>query len=143
MRWSGETAFPPPKVIPAGVNFAIPSREPGRDIPCRVIYPSNRTCDADRKQCKGTVMHIHGGGWVLGDEKSSDTLLQFYADTGDLAVVSVGYRLAPEHPFPQGPEDCLDAGEWMVKNAEKTYGAPLRFIGGEVRFLISYYDYLL
>jgi acetyl esterase/lipase len=77
-------------------------------------------------------MHLHGGGWVLGDEKSSDTLCQFYADTGDLAVISVGYRHAPEDPFPKGPEDVLDAGEYMVKNSEKNYGGPLLFIGGEV-----------
>jgi acetyl esterase/lipase len=46
----------------------------------------------------------------LGDEKSSDALLSLYADAGDVAVISVGYRLAPEHPFPRGPEDCYDAG---------------------------------
>jgi len=76
-------------------------------------------------------MHFHGGGWVLGDEKSTDALLAHYADAGDLAVVSVGYRHAPEDPFPRGPEDCIDAGEYFVKNTEKEYGAPLRFIGGE------------
>ncbi|EPE30038.1 alpha/beta-Hydrolase [Glarea lozoyensis ATCC 20868] len=131
MRWKGESAFPAPTVIAAGVNFTIPSREPGRNIPCRVLYPSKRTTDTDRKQCRGSVMHIHGGGWVLGDERSSDPLCQFYADTGDLAVVTVGYRHAPEDPFPKGPEDCFDAGEYLVKNSEKDYGGPLRFIGGE------------
>jgi acetyl esterase/lipase len=60
-------------------------------------------------------------------------LLQQYADVGDLAVLSVGYRLAPENPYPKGPEDCLDVGEYLVKNSEKDYGGPLRFIGGEVR----------
>lgn len=77
-------------------------------------------------------MHLHGGGWTLGDERSSDSLCQFYADTADLAVVSVGYRLAPEDPFPKGPEDCQDAGVYMVKTSERAYGSPLRFIGGEV-----------
>jgi acetyl esterase/lipase len=133
MRWAGETVLPPPVVLPQGINLTIPSREAGRDIPCRVIYPTNRTTEADRKKCKGSIMHFHGGGWVLADERSHDTLLQFYADTGDLAVVSVGYRLAPEDPFPKGPEDCMDAGEYLVKNSEKNYGGPLRFIGGEVR----------
>ena len=77
-------------------------------------------------------MHIHGGGWVLGDERSYDRLLQFYADTSDLAAVSIGYRLAPEDPFPKGPEDCIDAGEYLVKNSAEEYGGPLTFIGGEV-----------
>ena len=50
----------------------------------------------------------------IGDEKSTDSLLLFYADAGDVAVVSVGYRLAPEHPFPKGPEDCYDAGVCII-----------------------------
>jgi acetyl esterase/lipase len=77
-------------------------------------------------------MHFHGGGWTFGDERSTDVLLQEYADFGDLAAISVGYRHAPEDPFPKGPEDCFDAGEYLLKNAEKEYGGPLRFIGGEV-----------
>ena len=60
--------------------------------------------------------------------------MQLYADAGDLAVLSVAYRLAPENPYPQGPQDCIDVGEYLVKNSEKEYGGPLRFIGGEVRF---------
>ena len=48
-------------------------------------------------------------------------------------MISIGYRLAPEHPYPQGPEDCFDAAEWLVDRAEAEFGAPLKFIGGEVR----------
>lgn len=74
----------------------------------------------------------------LGDHKSTDTLLKLYADAADVAVISVGYRLAPEDPFPSGPEDCIDAGQYLMKNSEKEYGGPLRFIGGEVCvFLLS------
>lgn len=43
-------------------------------------------------------------------------MLLFYADAGDVAVVSVGYRLAPENPFPKGPEDCYDAGVYHCQN---------------------------
>jgi len=63
-----------------------------------------------------------------------------YADSGDLAVLSVGYRLAPMHPYPAGPEDCIDIGEYLVKNSEREYGGPLRFIGGEVCIDCSFSD---
>ena len=62
MRRKGETVFPKRTVIEAGENFPIPSREKGRDIPCRIMMPENRG------QPRGVVMHIHGGGWVLSSE---------------------------------------------------------------------------
>ncbi|TVY39092.1 AB hydrolase superfamily protein [Lachnellula occidentalis] len=131
MRWAGEAGVPVPPVLPQGINFTIPSRESGRDIPCRVMYPMSRATGEDRKKCKGSILHFHGGGWTLGDERSQDALLQFFADAGDLAVISVGYRLAPEDPFPKAPEDCMDAAESLVKNSQRDYGGPLEFISGE------------
>ena len=59
--------------------------------------------------------------------------MSLYADTADVAVVSIGYRLAPEEPFPKGPEDCYDVADYLVKNSEAEYGGPLKFLGGEVR----------
>lgn len=53
------------------------------------------------------------------------------AQKASLAVVSIGYRLAPEHPFPAGPNDCYDAVEYLVRNSESRFGAPLLFVGGE------------
>ncbi|CAL3964617.1 unnamed protein product [Diplocarpon coronariae] len=47
-----------------------------------------------------------------------------------MAAASVGHRLAPEYPFPKGPEDCFDAVENYLKNAESLHGAPVRLIGG-------------
>lgn len=63
---------------------------------------------------------------------SQDTFLKWFADNCQLAVVSVGYRLAPEHTYPAGPHDCFDAAEWLVKKSKFNYGADLMFIGGEV-----------
>jgi len=141
MRLDGNTAFPAPQQIPSAIDITIPSRESGRSISSRLVYPSARKTAAERKGVKGVVCHFHGGGWVLGDEKSTDTLLVHYADSGDLAVVSVGYRHAPEDPFPASPNDCADAAEWLVKNAEQEYGAPLKFIGGEVSYSKSFRKY--
>jgi len=63
--------------------------------------------------------------------RTSDPLLKFYADVSGCAVISAGYRLAPEHPFPAGPEDCFDVAEYLVQNAAKEYGGPVKFMGGE------------
>lgn len=65
MAWSGEGVLPPPVVLPQGVNSTIPSRDPSREIPCRIMYPTTRTTEEERKICNGTMMHIHGGGWVV------------------------------------------------------------------------------
>ncbi|KAF2142813.1 uncharacterized protein K452DRAFT_269286 [Aplosporella prunicola CBS 121167] len=124
MRWNGETPLPKPKVIESGEDFNIPSRDSGREIPCRMFKPADG-------QVKGVFMHIHGGGWVLQDINYQDGLLKFHADNCGLAVISVGYRLAPENPFPAAPEDCFDAAEYLVENAKSKYGGDLCFIGGE------------
>ena len=63
---------------------------------------------------------------------SQDGHLKRMAEGANLAAISVGYRLAPEHSFPQGPEDCYDAAEWLVDNSQTKFGAPLKFAGGEV-----------
>jgi len=75
MRENGQTAFPVPNLLSDGLDIEIPSRDSGRSLPCRLFYPSVRKTDEERKNTKGTVLHIHGGGWVLGDHLSADTLL--------------------------------------------------------------------
>lgn len=62
---------------------------------------------------------------------SSDSVLREYANKCQLTTISVGYRLAPEHPYPAAVHDAIDAAEYMVDHAVGAYGAPLRFIGGE------------
>jgi acetyl esterase len=54
----------------------------------------------------GTVAYFHGGGWVVGSIDSFDTACRALANASGATIVSVGYRLAPEHPFPAGLEDC-------------------------------------
>jgi acetyl esterase/lipase len=127
MRWNNETPLPRPPVIETGIDSTIPSRDAGRSIPLRTFLPPG-----GKAKSKGTFLHIHGGGWVLQSEKYQDGLLDFMAQKAGLSVVSVGYRLAPEDPFPAGVHDCEDAVDYLVKNAEKELGAALSFVGGEV-----------
>ncbi|ORY09894.1 Alpha/Beta hydrolase protein [Clohesyomyces aquaticus] len=124
LRWEGRTPLPKPVVLDSGVNMSIPSRDQGRNIPCRYFEPEG-------KKAKGVLLHIHGGGWVLMNEASQDPYLKYMADHFELTVFSVGYRLAPEDPFPAGPNDCFDAAEWLIKNGREKFGGELLFAGGE------------
>jgi len=94
----------------------------GNDIPLRIIAPDT---------ARGVYLHIHGGGWVLGAADMQDPMLEQIADTTGLAVVSVEYRLAPEDPYPAGPDDCESAAAWLVKNARTEFGSDILTIGGE------------
>jgi acetyl esterase/lipase len=125
MRAAGETPLPAATLLDSAESFSIPSRDPGRNIPCRMLRPQNG------QPVKGVFMHIHGGGWVLQDETTQDPVLQYLADATNVLCISIGYRLAPESPFPAGPDDCYDSAAWLVNNAEKHLEAPLSFIGGE------------
>jgi acetyl esterase/lipase len=86
---------------------------PGRagDIPVRVVVPDGEVA--------GAYLHVHGGGWVLGSETGQDPLLRRIAAEAGVAVVSVGYRLAPEHPYPAGLDDCVTAAEWLSNNTRE------------------------
>ncbi|KAF2181809.1 alpha/beta-hydrolase [Zopfia rhizophila CBS 207.26] len=123
MRWEGKTPLAKPVVLPEGVNGMIPSRDVGREIPYRVFKPTGES--------KGIHMHIHGGGWVLQSEAYQDPYLKYMADHFGLTVFSIGYRLAPEDPWPAGANDCYDAAEWLIKNGKEKFGSELSFTGGE------------
>uniref|UniRef100_A0A8H7N0L2 Alpha/beta hydrolase fold-3 domain-containing protein n=1 Tax=Bionectria ochroleuca TaxID=29856 RepID=A0A8H7N0L2_BIOOC len=125
LRAAGKTELPGPTLLPSATAFKIPSRDSGRFVPCRILRPQNS------KPVSAVFIHIHGGGWVLQDETYQDPRLQAIANDHGLLCISIGYRLAPEHPFPAGPQDCFDAAEWLISNADTTFNAPLGFIGGE------------
>jgi acetyl esterase/lipase len=79
----------------------------------------------------GVYLHFHGGGWIVGDPEMMDGLSTIIADACNVAVVSVDYRLAPEHPYPAGPDDCEAAAAWLLEHAEAEYGASKLLVGGE------------
>ena len=82
-------------------------------------------------ESNGVYLHIHGGGWVLGGADLSDVGNEAMAREAGVTVVSVDYRLAPEHPFPAGPEDCLAAALWLIENCTREFGTDKLSIGGE------------
>ena len=80
---------------------------------------------------KGVYLHIHGGGFVLGRAHHYDELMSFISEGTGAVTVSVDYRLAPENPYPAGPDDCEAAARWVIENAEKEFGTGRVVIGGE------------
>ncbi|KAK4218443.1 Alpha/Beta hydrolase protein [Rhypophila decipiens] len=109
MRATGETALPPPIYLPLAKDATIPSRDgPDRTIPVRVYEPE------DGHASRGIFLHIHGGGFVLASEKDQDATLNRYANTTHLTAISIGYRLAPEHPYPAALDDCTDVASYLV-----------------------------
>ena len=72
-----------------------------------------------RGQRRPAVLNFHGGGWVSGDVRQSEWWASSVAAEAGVVVVSVEYRLAPEHPFPVPPEDCYDATLWVAEHADE------------------------
>ena len=120
-RRRGEGPFPAPVMSPRARTMTITGKD-GNEIPLRVIAPANP---------RGIYLHIHGGGWVLGGADMQDPMLERIADNTGQAVVSVEYRLAPEHPYPAGPDDCEATAAWLVQNGKKEFGTDALTIGGE------------
>jgi acetyl esterase len=65
------------------------------------------------------LVYFHGGGWVIGDLDTHDDPCRFLAANSGAKVLSIDYRLAPEHPFPAAAEDALAAYEWAASNVER------------------------
>lgn len=95
----------------------------GRSVPVRIIYPKKVTP-------KGVFLEIHGGGFYLDKAARSDVSNTRLADALKLVVVSIDYRLAPEHPWPAAPDDCATAALWLIDNARSEFGTSELFIGG-------------
>ncbi len=84
---------------------------PGGEIPVRIYRPGG-------DDAKPAIVFYHGGGWVIGSLDTHDGACRAYANATDAVVVSVDYRLAPEHPFPAASDDAFAALEWVHAQAD-------------------------
>ena len=104
-------------VSPAGADQEIAG------VPCRVFRPE--------APARAVYLHFHGGAMMLGSPLINDTANADLSSRFDLAVVSVDYRLAPEHPHPAGSDDCLAVARWLIEHGESEFGASRIVTGGE------------
>jgi acetyl esterase len=117
----------PPFTWITGPVFADVTRQdtsfPARDghlVPLRVYRPAVSSVTRDLMP---VVVYFHGGGWVLGNTRMYDPLCTFLARAVEAVVVSVDYRMAPEHRAPKAVHDCIDAVRWLAGQADSwTFG---------------------
>ena len=86
---------------------------PHGDIPLRIYRPLGSTAGATLP----VLVYYHGGGWVIGDLDTHDTLCRELANSADACVVAVDYRMGPEHRFPCAINDCIAATNWVSREA--------------------------
>ncbi|MEK5645299.1 lipase [Paenibacillus rhizosphaerae] len=104
-------------------NRKIPG--PAGHIPVRVYRPQS-------KYPLPVLIYYHGGGWVVGDLDAADVLCRQLANGANVIVVSVDYRLAPEHRFPAAIEDAYAAAAWVAENSSSLEADPNRMaVGGD------------
>jgi acetyl esterase/lipase len=80
---------------------------------------------------RGVYLDIHGGGWTIGQAAGGDPINERIARTCEVAVVSIDYRLAPEHPYPVPVDDCEAAALWLREHAQREFGTGRLLIGGD------------
>lgn len=114
-------AMPRPPQRDDAVERTIPG--PGGPVPLRILGSATSP--------RAVYIRIHGGGWIGGGHGDRDDALFAFAERLGSLVVSVGYRLAPEHRFPAAPDDCEAAAAWIAEHAAAEFGTDALLIGGE------------
>lgn len=122
-----EVAQPAPPALASVTPLSIPG--PAGLIPARVYTPMKLRTLNDRAPC---LVFFHGGGWVIGDLDTHDVVCRTLAAEGELIVISVDYRLAPESKFPAAFDDAVAATQWIVENAsDLKIDTTSVFVGGD------------
>jgi len=118
---------PEPPQLESATPLSIPA--PHGSIPARIYTPKRLRQTAGLAPC---LVFFHGGGFVIGNLDSHDVACRQLAHEGELIVISVDYRLAPEHKFPAAPEDAIAATKWVAANAQQLgVDAARVFVGGD------------
>lgn len=113
-----------PVPLPRVQELSVPVD--GADLPARLYSP----VDDDRRL--PLLVYYHGGGWVLGSIDTHDATCRHLCHTGQLRVLSVGYRLAPEHRFPTAVDDACAASAWAHAEADDLHVDQRRIaVGGD------------
>jgi len=114
---------PPAELLPAmRIENRVLDCGAAEQIPVRIYWPS---IDGETRPLP-VVVFYHGGGWALGDLDTHDHVARSHAIGAQAIVVSVDYRLAPEHPFPAGIEDSWAALQWVGEHCAELGGDPKR-----------------
>ncbi len=111
----GRQVFSPePQPVAESRDLAIAAPQ-GHKLGLRLYRGAGATPD----MALPALVFLHGGGWVVGNLETHDTMCRHIANRAECAVVAVDYRLAPEHKFPAAAEDCLTATEWLAENGNE------------------------
>ena len=102
---------PVPPAVAAQAELCAPG--PHGDIPLRLYRPLGSSADT----LLPVLVFFHGGGWVIGDLDTHDTLCRELANGSGACVIAVDYRMAPEHRFPAAVDDCIAATHWVRREA--------------------------
>ncbi|MBR0871054.1 alpha/beta hydrolase [Bradyrhizobium tropiciagri] len=105
---------PEPPALESSKPIAIPA--PHGSIPARIYTPKTLRKNDGLAPC---LVFLHGGGWVIGDLDTHEVVCQKLAHEGELIVISVDYRLAPEHRFPAAVDDSITATQWVAAHARE------------------------
>jgi acetyl esterase len=127
--------LPIPVNLIYAISFALPSEDvervedrvipgEGGEIPIRIYWPT----ETEGSKAPPVTVFYHGGGFVVGSIDIFDALTRGLANATGSIVVSVGYRLAPTHPYPAAVNDAFTALRWVADNAEALGGSPSRIL---------------
>ena len=118
---------PDPPELQSAEPLDIPA--PHGTIPARIYTPKSLRKNGGLAPC---LVFFHGGGWSLGNLETHDVVCAKLAHEGEMIVISVDYRLAPEHRFPAAVDDAIFATKWIAANAQKLgIDAARLIVGGD------------